>query len=368
MKITNIGAPKIIMSNPRSKHNYFAWPTVARLQNGKIAVVASGFRFQHVCPFGKTVISYSEDEAQTYTAPAPIIDTVLDDRDGGITPFGERGVMVTSFNNTFGFQRNCSQKLDAASKAYYNAYMDIPTAEEEEKYLGALFCFSNDCGVTFGELYKSPITSPHGPLVLPDGTLLWVGRTFVPNGKPPAEIDRIEAHKVNLDGTTEFVGHIENVQDNGQTLLSCEPHAILLDDGRILCHIRVQRYGKDRIFTVYQSESDDNGKTWSTPHCILGRTGGSPSHILRHSSGTLVGTYGYREGPYGIKAMFSHDNGKTWDIDHEIYMDGANWDLGYPSSIELKDGSILTVFYTRETKDSPAVIMQQIWRFENNEI
>jgi len=43
MKIIPINAPKIIMSNPTGKHNYFAWPTAARLKNGKLAVVASGF-------------------------------------------------------------------------------------------------------------------------------------------------------------------------------------------------------------------------------------------------------------------------------------------------------------------------------------
>ena len=90
MKIIRIGEPKIIMNNPYSLHNYFGWPTVARLQNGKLAVVASGFRLEHVCPFGKAVISYSEDEGEHYTAPAPVIDTVLDDRDGGILAFGER--------------------------------------------------------------------------------------------------------------------------------------------------------------------------------------------------------------------------------------------------------------------------------------
>ena len=87
MKIVKIGDPSVIMSNPHGKHRYFGWPTVARLQNGKIAVVASGFRMRHVCPFGKTVISYSEDEGNTYTSPAPVIDTVLDDRDGGILAY-----------------------------------------------------------------------------------------------------------------------------------------------------------------------------------------------------------------------------------------------------------------------------------------
>ena len=36
MKINLIGNPQIIMSNPNSKHNYFGWPTVAKLQDGTI--------------------------------------------------------------------------------------------------------------------------------------------------------------------------------------------------------------------------------------------------------------------------------------------------------------------------------------------
>ena len=106
MKITLLGDPQIIMHNPNSPHNYFAWPTAAKLQNGKIAVVASGFRLRHVCPFGKTVISYSDDDGKTYSPPIPVIDTVLDDRDGGILPFGKSNVIVTSFNNTVAFQNN----------------------------------------------------------------------------------------------------------------------------------------------------------------------------------------------------------------------------------------------------------------------
>lgn len=61
MKINSIGGLKTVISNRDSMHNYFGWPTSARLKNGKIAVGASGFRLGHVCPFGKSVISYSDD-------------------------------------------------------------------------------------------------------------------------------------------------------------------------------------------------------------------------------------------------------------------------------------------------------------------
>lgn len=370
MNIQKIGKLQIIMQNPGSKHGYFGWPSVARLQNGKIAVVASGFRLRHVCPFGKAVIAYSEDEGQTYSRPAPVIDTVLDDRDSGILPFGERQVIVTSFNNTVEFQRRCAAGEKDAP--YVNTYLDTLTPEEEAAAIGATFRFSDDCGVTFGPIQKSPVTSPHGPTVLKDGSLLWVGRTFSPaNAK--TEYDRIEAHKVYPDGRTEYVGYIENIEVEGMNPLSCEPHALVLEDGRILVHFRVQgmQDGIWKLYTVYQSESEDNGKNWSKPHPVLPACGGAPAHLIRHSSGLLISTYGFRGTPYGsnpcgIRVMFSADNGTTWQIpDDFLYESDRGPDLGYPATVELSDGSLLTVFYASTETGSPTVIMQQKWRIEN---
>ena len=364
MKIKKIGEPEIIMSNPMSKHNYFGWPSVVRLKNGKIAVVASGYRLSHICPFGKTVISYSEDEGKTYTIPAPVIDTPLDDRDGGIATFGESGVIVTSFNNSVAFQRTaCEKYAGRCHDAYRSAYLDIVTPEDEEKYIGTTFRISQDHGVTFGALQKSDTTSPHGPLELPDGNLLWVGRTHRSSelGQP---IDRVEAHKVYPDGRMEFVGAIDNVEDGDLPPLSCEPHAILLKDGRILTHIRVQKRGEARMFTTYQSISADGGKTWSKPEPLLDRLGGAPAHLYRHSSGALISVYGYRERPYGIKAMISLDEGASWETDFILYETQASDDIGYPATVELKDGSLLTVFYALLEEAGPAVIMQQKWSIE----
>lgn len=366
MKIINIGTPEIVMQNPDSHHNYFGWPTAARLQNGKIAVVASGFRMNHLCPFGKLVISYSDDDGKTYTAPAPIMDTPLDDRDAGILPFGESGVIVTSFNHPRASYRSWAkswaEKMGVTE--YVNQYLDMITDEEEAKYLGATFRISNDCGVAFGPIMKSPVTSPHGPCVLSDGSVLWVGRVH-----PGGSSDFIKAYKMNADGTFELVGAIEDIYVDGEKQLSAEPYTIELDDGRLLCHIRVQNRNKSSVdgtlFTIFQSVSDDLGKTWSKPSQILPDKSGAPSHIIKHSSGMLIATYGRRIVPYGIKAMFSNDNGETWDVDNDVYVNEITTDLGYPSTIELDDGSLLTVFYARPTKESPAVvIMQQRWRFE----
>ena len=75
--------------------------------------------------------------------------------------------------------------------------------------------------------------------------------------------------------------------------------------------------------------------------------------------------------------MFSKDYGVTWDFGHIIFEfpgDVEGWpsqDLGYPTTVELGDGSLLTVFYAhlnancdRTKSDNPAVIYAQRWTFE----
>lgn len=354
MEIKLIGKPKIIISNPHSHHGYFAWPTASLLQDGKIAVGASGFRIEHICPFGKAVISYSFDGGETYTPPAPVIDTPLDDRDAGICPFGEKGVVFSSFNNSADMQRQHNR-----DNAYAQRYIDTVTKADEEKYLGSLFRISNDCAVTFSKIYHSPITSPHGPTQLKDGTVLWAGTRF-DDIFAGIEVRRLDT----VSGETELIGKITASDKN---VVLNEPHLIELPNGRLICHIRGENAelfdgGEEKLFTVFQSISDDKGKTWSCPEMLLDETGGAPPHLILLSSGVLLSTYGRRKQPYGIMAMMSLDGGESWEKNIRIYENTASDDLGYPSTVELPDGTLLTVFYATESENSPCVIMQQKWK------
>jgi len=113
--------------------------------------------------------------------------------------------------------------------------------------------------------------------------------------------------------------------------------------------------------------SDDGGKTWTTPVPLIdgGHGTGVPAHIFRHSSGVLISAFSYRKAPYGIKLMISTDGGESWDTsDYRIYTSDVSSDLGYPSTVEMPDGTLLTVFYAKPDKDSPCVIMQQRWALE----
>lgn len=379
MKIKIIENAKVIMSNRENSFNkYFAWPSVERLPDGRLAAVTSGFRFGHVCPFGKAVISYSSDEGKTWTKPAPVIDTPLDDRDAGIKTFGDSKVIVTSFNNTLNFQKgyinNPNTHADEATKALINAHLDLAekrneTEHFEEKYYGSTYVISEDGGNTFGEVKKIPITAPHGPNTLPDGRLIYVGTRMDLTRNADDYPDTLECHISDLDGNFTYVSSIPNIKEhgpNGEILQSHEPHVIVLPDGRILVQIRSEPY-----FSTYQSESNDGGKTFSEPVRILPFGGGAPTHLMLHSSGKLIATYSYRMQPFGIKVMVSDDLGKTWcEKALSLYETETSPDLGYPCSVELKDGNILTVFYARSGKAGfemgvPCEIYQTIWNIED---
>ena len=349
MDINLVGPLKVIMNNTETSHNYFGWPTVIKLQDGRIMVGASGYRIEHICPFGKAVVIFSNDEGETYTKPRAVIDTVLDDRDVGLTAFSDNGIIVTSFNNTTEFQReNMPQTQECFD------YINSVSLEDEAAALGVTFKVSFDGGKTFSKMYKSPVSSPHGPTVLNDGRILWVGRVL-------GVRNNIEARILEPStGETTLIGRIP--LEDFDELDFYEPNAIQLPDGKIVCHLRTQNHDES-IFTLYQTVSYDNAKTWSKPVQIIKSDSGAPAHLFLHSSGILICAYSHRLYPYGIRMVFSKDGGETWSDEKTLYENYCSDDIGYPATTELDDGTLLTVFYAREQEDPPDVIMQQKWRF-----
>ncbi len=96
---------------------------------------------------------------------------------------------------------------------------------------------------------------------------------------------------------------------------------------------------------LYSSRSYDGGLSWELPS----RTGmwGQPGSLMALSDGRILCTYGYRQKPFGVRACLSVDRGHSWLTSQEyIVREGApTWDVGYPFSIQLKDGSLLSVYY-----------------------
>jgi hypothetical protein len=69
-----------------------------------------------------------------------------------------------------------------------------------------------------------------------------------------------------------------------------------------------------------------------------------PDHITRIKNGLLL-SYGNRNSPPGVDVRFGNDDGTTWS-DPVRVLDCAG-DIGYPSSVQLPDGQVLTAYYAQ---------------------
>lgn len=344
---------------------FAAWPSVAKLNDGRIAVVFSGDRIKHVCPFGKTMICYSYDEGESWTAPSAVANTVFDDRDGGITVKGNQ-VLVTSFNNNFAFQKHENENMPAgAVKDIINKYISLyENASQDE--VGSFVWVSEDGGNTFKTHYKMPITAPHGPIVLSDGRYFYVGRSFSVEKKFRSENDNTEYlpegiyYSFSSDGYNwtqpELLG--TEVPENE---MWCEPHAVEHKNGEISVFIRVHEKNNFKIpMRTIVTTSSGNLTEWSKP-VELGLQA-SPPHLMRHSSGAVVCVIGRREKPFAEQVIISDDDGKTWSLPFDLDNSSVSPDLGYPASVELKDGNILTVYYQHEKENEKNYIKYTLWK------
>jgi len=54
-----------------------------------------------------------------------------------------------------------------------------------------------------------------------------------------------------------------------------------------------------------------------------------------------------RRAPFGIRACLSADDGANWDAAGELVIrdDMPNRNVGYPTAVELPDGSLLAAYY-----------------------
>jgi len=351
----------IVGRNNESIFKYQGWPTVCADENGKLYVAGSGHRLAHVCPFGKNLLYTSTDEGETWSSPSVINDTPLDDRDAGLTCLGGGKILLTYFNNSARFyidRDKNNPSVDSFVAAAYKLWESMP---EEDTLAGAYCMLSRNGGASFGERHITPVSAPHGPIKLSDGRLLYLGRGQTQKGEVPK--DGIYACESTDEGATwRIISMIDKSADMTDAELMCEPHLVELPGGTLLGAIRVQTSGRGSYFTIYTCTSEDGGKTWTTPQ----PTGicGSPPHLILHSSGAVILTYARRVAPLGEYARISLDGGKTWSEEKAISPPSPVPDCGYPSSAELSDGSLITVYYQRYENDNYCSLLYTKWTLE----
>lgn len=300
-----------IVCSGRSAGGYTAFPDICRLRNGELlCVFYSGYG--HISspnedfPKGGRVMAVrSKDEGRTWSKPYVLVDTPHDDRDPHIACLSDGTLILTWF-------------------VIWNP-KEMP--KDEKHSIATFIAFSRDNGYTFSEPRRLKVPSEYwfacsAPVrILSDGSLL-LGLYYEDDKRAfGATIKSYDKGKTW--GDLAFIG-----RDSG-VYLDAETDVIELKDGRLLAGLRSSK--GEFHFALSKDKGRSWGKVWSA---------GFPGHcpyFLRHSSGVILLAHRLP----ATALHWSWDEGKTWQgplhIDDVI---GA-----YPSLVELKDRTVLCVYY-----------------------
>ena len=94
-----------------------------------------------------------------------------------------------------------------------------------------------------------------------------------------------------------------------------------------------------------QYRSRNNGQSWSDEHLVAGYSK-HPPKLTRLQDGRLLLSYCNRRNG-AIEVRFSSNEGETWNAPFSVAQTGG--DRGYPDSVQLANGKIVTVYYAQST-------------------
>ena len=298
-----------------------AWPNLTRMPDGSIAAVI----------FNQPTHGRWEGDVECWASED---DGRLWQRRGVVAPHDPG---TNRMNVAAGLARDGA--LVVLASGYYNRPKRGEPAGFEEASMQPLWvCRSADGGRTWergGEVGIPPNESaepmPFGDIVtLADGSLAASLYSWSRDQK-------------------ENTAHLYRSEDDGRTWLwrgtiqsgdSNEVALLALERGRLLAAARTL-VGRD----VELFASDDAGRTWEG-RGPLTQGNQHPAHLLTLADGRILLAYGFRNtGLYGVGARISEDGGESWGHPQVLAQwDGAT-DGGYPSSVQVEDGTIVTAYY-----------------------
>ena len=304
------------------------FPVMVKLEGNSVAVAHRTGDF-HNGPRGRTEITLSHDGGESWDAGRVIADHASDCRNlaMGVT---SDGAIVLGY---------VTVEYEGDRPDAWTGFGDLFVIRSEDG--GATWSeplsFTGVLEELMGEVHGA---SPYGKIVeLADGSLLM---------------------NVYTHGTDEYGDHRTHVIRSGDGGLTWgdpttlpvhagdETALLALPSGKVLAAAR--RSLSHVSQNVCVTSSPDGGYTWSEPIDVTGAME-IPADLVRLADGRVLMTYGYRNAPFGVRALVSGDEGATWDHDNTVILvnDSLRIDCGYPSSAQLDDGSIITAYYAYES-------------------
>lgn len=111
--------------------------------------------------------------------------------------------------------------------------------------------------------------------------------------------------------------------------------------------------------------SEDDAGTW-TKGARVTEPLEHPGDLLKLADGRIVLAYGDRRpGHHGVAIKVSGDQGRSWSAPVAITRGVQTRDTGYPSTVQLADGTLVTAYYTKKSTRLDGYHMAVVrWRLE----
>lgn len=143
------------------------------------------------------------------------------------------------------------------------------------------------------------------------------------------------------------------------------PSSVRLANGTVLTATRCSssnlfpdEHDLQRQAWINLYQSTDQGKSWHYLSRPVANTGyaGNPATLNQLPDGRLVLVYGFRDAPYGLRAVVSSDEGVSWSEPIILRDDGGSADVGYPKTVLTGEGNLVSVYYYLDNRSSERYI------------
>ena len=152
----------------------------------------------------------------------------------------------------------------------------------------------------------------------------------------------------SLDGGANWAVHSQI--GSGDTNEACLA-TLAAGRGGLMAAVRTHIDHHTRLYSLVSDKGSDTSSWQDNGALTLPMQ--HPGHLLRIGKSGILLSYGIRnKGLMAIGGRYSDNDGKTWSAPFIIHQfpEGAT-DCGYPSSLHLGDGLIITGFYTNLSMD-----------------